>query len=98
MADCAILWKQKQIFAIVELKGGQTKAKVKEVVGQIQGGLDAISHFAWDQDIHDFFPILMYRGPDPTFAFEGSGVEFHGQRRRIIIRACASHISSIKGL
>ena len=98
IADCVILYKQLGVFAIVELKGGQTKAIVKEVVGQIQGGLDAMTTFAWDQHIKDFFPILMYKGPDPTSAFASSRVKFRGQLRRIIFRPCGSPVSGIKGL
>ena len=69
ISDCAILWRERGIFAIVELKGGRQDAVIDRLVKQIQSGLDIIDSLAPDQHLEDFYPILMYRGEDPTTAF-----------------------------
>lgn len=96
ISDCAILWKNKQIFSIVELKGGQAKFPVAKVVEQIQLSLNLMDSIAADQHIHDFYPILMYRGPDPTRALNGKLVTFRGTPRRIIPRKCGEKLNSIR--
>lgn len=98
IADCAILWKEREIFAIVELKGGQTSVTVDRVVQQIQGGIRILDQLSTDQKVTDFFPILMYRGRDPTKALRSRLVVFRGQRRRIIPMKCGARLSSIRGL
>lgn len=98
ISDCAILWKNRQIFAVIELKGGHTQTNVKQVVDQIQAGIDAIASLTWDQHLHDFYPILMYRGPDPSRALRGKLVKFRGQKRRIIPRSCGSRLRDIPGI
>ena len=98
IADCALLWKEREIFAIVELKGGETSVTVDIVVQQIQAGIGIMDRLSSDQHVSDFYPILMYRGRDPTRALWSRLVEFRGQRRRIIPMKCGSRISSIRGL
>lgn len=95
ISDCAVLWNEKQIFAIVELKGGQAAITIDRVVAQIQGGLDALDGITWDQHVHDFYPILMYHGKDPTPALRGQLVVFRGTKRRIIPKECGSRLSSV---
>lgn len=98
ISDCAILWKEKEIFAIVELKGGQSATNVNLVVLQIQAGVRMLDNLAKDQHVTDFYPILMYRGRDPTRSLRSRLVEFRGQKRRIIPMECGSRLSSIRGL
>ena len=98
IADCALLWKEREIFAIVELKGGETSVTVDIVVQQIQTGIRIMDRLSSDQHVSDFYPILMYRGRDPTRALRSRLVEFRGQRRRIIPMKCGSRISNIRGL
>ena len=70
ISDCAILWKGREIFAVVELKGGDTAVKIDIAVQQIQAGVRAMGDLVWDQHVTDFYPILMYRGRDPTRALQ----------------------------
>ena len=98
IADCAILWNDREIFAVVELKGGQSGVNVNLVVRQIQAGVSMMERLAEDQHVADFYPILMYRGRDPTKALGSSLIEFRGQRRRIILMECGSRLRSITGL
>lgn len=98
IADCAILWNDREIFSVVELKGGQSALNVGLVVQQIQAGVSMIDRLAEDQHVADFYPILMYRGRDPTRALRSSRIAFRGQIRRIIPMECGSRLSSIRGL
>ena len=66
IADCIIWWKEKNLAAVVELKGGQD-ITVKGLVRQIQGGLDALERLTEGQPVDDFIPILMYRAGRPRF-------------------------------
>ena len=95
MSDCAIFWKAKNFFAVVELKGGQTKITIDKAVEQIQAGVDLVDGLTKDQHIADFFPILMYRGPDPTRALGGKLIECRGIKRKVIARKCGEKLSSI---
>ena len=95
IADCAILWKEKNIFAIVELKGGLTKVSIDKVARQIQGGLNALNSVMFDQKVEDIFPIFMYAGRDPTSALKGKLVGIRGITRRIIPLKCGKRLSSI---
>ena len=79
----------------MELKGGLTDVTIKKMVEQIQGSLDMLEEIAWDQDAHDFYPILMYHGKDPTRALKGQLVVFRGIKRKIIPRECGARLSSI---
>ena len=72
ISDCAILWKGREIFAVVELKGGDTAVKIDIAVQQIQAGVRLVGDLVWDQHVTDFFPILMYRRRDPTRALNGT--------------------------
>ena len=94
-ADCAILWNEKQIFAIVELKGGQTDVTIDKVVRQLQGSVNKLDSLIFDQHVHDFYPILMYKGRDPTRSLGGKLIKFRGIPRRIIPRKCGEKLSSI---
>ena len=98
ISDCAILWMEKDIFTIVELKGGQSKVTIDKAVEQIQAGANLIDSLTKDQHIADFFPVLMYQGPDPTKALGGKIVECRGIKRKVIPRKCGEKISTIPGL
>lgn len=98
IADCAILWRDKALFAIVELKGGQNAVRANIVVQQIQAGVCLIDRLASDQHVADFYPILMYRGPDPTRTLREQLIEFRGQKRHIIPMECGSRLTSFRGL
>ena len=88
ISDCAILWHEREVFAIVELKGGQSSITADRVVEQIQGSLNMIDSLTEDQHVADYFPILLYRGKDPTTSLRGKLVQFRGQPRRIILGSC----------
>ena len=94
IADCAILWKNKDLFAVVELKGGH-RISASHVAQQIQGGVCLVDKLAGSQQIADFYPVLMYRGPDPTRALRGKLIEFRGLKRSIIPKRCGSRLSDI---
>ena len=98
ISDCAILWKEKELFAVVELKGGQSAIDAKRVVEQIQAGVRLVDNLASDQRIVDFYPILMYGGPDPTRTLRDRIIEFRGQKRHVIPMECGSRLTSIRGL
>ena len=95
ISDCAILWKSRNIFSIVELKGGFSHVGASLVAKQIQAGVDLIAELIWDQHVIDFFPILLYRGRDPTTSLRRELIVFRGQRQRIIIRACGTVLGSV---
>lgn len=92
-SDCAILWKSRNIFAVVELKGGQAGIPTEKVVEQLQESLDTIDSIVKDQHVIDYFPILLYRSKDPTTAFRGKRVRFRGQEKRIILGICGSRLN-----
>ena len=97
IADCAILWKESGVFAIVELKGGQDTI-IDRLVEQIQEGVNSIDSLTQDQHLEDFYPILMYKGRDPTAALRGKIVEIQGIKRRVIPLECGSRLSAIPSL
>ena len=97
IADCAILWKERGVFAIVELKGGQDTI-IDRLVEQIQEGVNSIDSLTEEQHLEDFYPILMYKGRDPTAALRGKIVEIQGIKRRVIPLECGSRLSAIPGL
>ena len=97
IADCAILWKERGVFAVVELKGGQNTV-IDRLVEQIQEGVNSIDSLTQDQQLEDFYPILMYRGRDPTTALRGKRVEIRGIKRRVILLECGALLSAIPGL
>ena len=68
---------------------------VKKIVHQIQGGLNMLNSITQDQRVHDFYPILMYRGKDPTRSLRGRTVSFRGIKRKIIPRECGAKLSSV---
>lgn len=92
IADCAVLLKNRGMFAIIELKGGQDRSKVED---QVNGGLRAIDQTTADQHLEDFFPIFVYTGRDPTAAFRGMRFELRGITRRIIPRSSTSQLLQI---
>ena len=94
ISDCAVLWKDKDIFAVIELKGGHTDVTIDKAVEQIQEGLDTIDAITKDQHVADYFPLLLYRGKDPTSALRGKNVEFRGIPRKVIPRECGSRLSA----
>ena len=97
IADCIIWWKEKNLAAVVELKGGQD-ITVKGLVRQIQGGLDALERLTEGQPVDDFIPILMYRAKrDPTSALNrrDNKVQFRGRPRFIIARPCGFELAAI---
>ena len=96
-SDCAILWRERGVFAIVELKGGQNTV-IDRLVEQIQEGVNSMDSLAQDQHLEDFYPILMYNGRDPTTALRDKIVEIRGIRRRVIPLECGSRLSAIPGL
>ena len=98
ISDCAILWKEKELFAVVELKGGQSAIDAKRVVEQIQAGVRMVDDLAHDQHVADFYPILMYGGPDPTRTLRDRLIEFRGQKRHVIPMECGSLLTGIPGL
>lgn len=98
IADCAILWKDRGLFAIVELKGGRNAVDASLVAQQIQSGVDVVGSLVNDQHVSDFYPILMYRGPKPSRNLRHRLIEFRGQKRHIILMACGSRLTGIRGL
>ncbi len=97
IADCAILWRGRGVFAIVELKGGQNIV-IGKLVEQIQEGVNIIDRLAQDERVEDFYPILMYRGKDPTTALRGNLVEIRGLKRKVIPLKCGAPLNAIPGL
>ena len=95
ISDCAILWKNRDIFAIVELKGGQANVNADLVVKQIQQGLDTMDSLMSDQHIADFFPIILYRSKDPTTSLRGRQVRFRGIDRKIILGQCGNRLNKM---
>ena len=95
IADCAILWKGRSIFSVIELKGGLSHVGASLVAKQIQAGVDLIAELICDQHVTDFFPILLYRGRDPTTSMRRKLIVFRGQKRRIIIRPCGTRLGSV---
>ena len=97
ISDCAILWRERGIFAIVELKGGRDLV-IDRLVEQIQEGVNSIDSLAQDQHLEDFYPILMYKGRDPTTALRGKLVEIRGIKRKVIPLECGARLSAIPGI
>ena len=93
IADCAILWKNQDVFAIVELKGGQVPSP--KAVSQIQGGVDLMMPLFIKQKVHQLYPILMYKGKDPTHVFATERISFRGEKRRIIVAECGTRLEDI---
>ena len=55
VSDCAILWKNENIIAVVELKVGKTRIDADSVTAQIQGGINLIYRYLGDtQRVDDF--------------------------------------------
>ena len=96
-ADCAILWKERGVFAIVELKGGQNTV-IDRLVEQIQEGVNSIDSLTQDQRLEDFYPVLMYKGKDPTAALRDKRVKIRGIERRVIPLECGSRLTAIPSL
>ena len=71
---------------------------IDRLVKQIQAGVDIIDSLGEDQHFEDFYPILMYRGRDPTKALRGKVVETRGIKRRVIFLKCGARLSEIPGL
>ena len=94
ISDCAILWKERGVFAVVELKGGQN-AVIDRLVEQIQKGVNSIDSLAQDQHLEDFYPVLMYEGKDPTAALRDKRVKIRGIQRRVIPLKCGSQLTAI---
>lgn len=97
IADCAILGKERGMFAIVELKGGQNIV-IDKLVEQIQAGVDIIDSLSQDQPLEDFYPILMYKGKDPITALRGKLIRVRGIQRKVITSKCGSRLSKVPGL
>ena len=77
-------------MAAVELKGGQN-VKVRQLVEQLQGGLDLLEHLTTGQTITDVIPILLYSGNrEIESALAKHRVAFRGNKRRIVLGPCGS--------
>ena len=95
ICDCAVLWKDEQRIAVVELKGGQN-LKIRQLVSQLQGGLDALSEITQGQTVESVVPIVLYQATrDPRPALADKRVKFRGNNRRIIARPCGSRLTDI---
>lgn len=93
ICDCALLWTNKNIFAVIELKGGQNPV-IKKLVRQIQGDLNAIAGLVSDQQVEAFYPILLYHGKrDPTASLRGMNVKFRNTSKRPISLKCGERIA-----
>ena len=92
IADCAVLLQNRDMFAVIELKGAQDRSKVKS---QVEAGLDIVDQMTQDQHLEDFFPIFVYTGRDPTTAFRGMRFEIRGITRRIIPRFTGNELLDI---
>ena len=94
ITDCAILGRQRGVFAVVELKGGQNIV-INKLVEQIQAGVNLMDSLSQDQHVEEFYPILMYRGKDPATALRDKLVEIRGLKRRVIPLECGSLLSKV---
>ena len=71
---------------------------IDRLVEQIQEGVNSIDSLTQDQHLEDFYPVLMYKGKDPTAALRGKTVKIRGIRRTVIPLECGSRLSAIPGL
>ena len=95
ICDCAVLWKDEQRIAVVELKGGQN-LKIRQLVSQLQGGLDVLSEITQGQTVESVVPIVLYQATrDPRPALANKRVKFRGNNRRIIAQPCGSRLTDI---
>ena len=96
ICDCAVLWKERQTIAAIELKGGKANVNVAKAVRQLQQGLNLLNKLLVDQPVGEFFPILLYdANRDPTRALAGKLVEFRGEKRRIMAEPCGIRLAQI---
>lgn len=98
IADCGILWQNKDQIATVELKGGRKDVNVLLVVKQLQGASSLLERVVDGQSVSAFFPVLLYRGVnDPTAAFAGRQITFRNKGYPIIVRTCGSKLAEVIG-
>ena len=96
ICDCGILWKGERRIAAVELKGGQKSVSVRNLVEQLQGGLNILEGILHGQSVSEFFPILLYSGRKlPASALAGRRVRFRDQYSRIFVKPCGARLASI---
>lgn len=93
IADCAIIWKNEDVFAIVELKGGQIASP--KAVDQIQGAVNVMMDLFKKQTVKQLYPILLYNGKDPTNTFANERIDFNHEKRRIILAECGTRLETI---
>ena len=95
ICDCGVLWKSTGRIAAIELKGGQN-ISIKNLVLQLQGGLNLLDKILDGQDVEDFFPILLYSGRRRIHsALAKKQVCFRGQPRHVIVKSCGASLASI---
>ena len=95
ICDCAVFWKDERRIAVVELKGGQN-LKIRQLVSQLQGGLDVLSEITQGQAVDSVVPIVLYQATrDPRPALADKRVVFRGNNRRIIAQPCGSRLTDI---
>ena len=88
ICDCAVLWKNEGRVAAIELKGGQN-ANIRQLVEQLQGGLNLLDDLIKGQSVSEVMPILLYSGDrEIDSALAKRRVTFRGDKRRIIIGPC----------
>ena len=94
ICDYGVLWKNRNLVAAIELKGG-TNLVINRLVEQLQGGLNALSELVGGQTVEAFYPILLFRGKIPVESLAGKRVKFRGTPRRIIAHPCGTRLSAI---
>ena len=94
-ADFAVLSSNNRWIAMIELKGGQN-LKIKQLVKQIQNGLNILMRGMEDQRVDQFFPILVHHSEkDPRRALSGQMITLGKSQRRIIVAKCGDRLSSL---
>ncbi len=94
-ADFAVLSNDSRWIAMIELKGGQ-QLRTKQIVEQIQNGLDMLVNSLDGQIVDHFFPILVHRSEkDPRRALRGRTVTLGESESRIIVAECGDRLSSL---
>ena len=49
------------------------------------------------QNVKQLYPIVMYKGKDPTRTFEDKRINFKSEKRRIILARCGTRLDWILG-
>ena len=88
-----LLGDDKFTIVVIEFKGGQVH-DLKLAIEQLQNGLHLLEGLV-DKPVQDVYPILVYRGQDPTPALVGRKVSFKSFQRSVTPFVCGSNLANI---